>query len=177
MPSNSGSAAPADGGAPPPPPPPPAGSAAPSASSAPAGGQAALLAALNRGDGVTSGLKKVDKSEMTHKNPELRASSVVPETVKRAPPPLKAKPGSFVVQKKPARTELEDGNKWIIVGFTSVQSRAVLIRVYRRTTRTTRISPSIRRNSTRRFTFSDARTLSSESLARSTPYQWVCPKS
>jgi len=27
---------------------------------------------------VTKGLKKVDKSEMTHKNPELRASSVVP---------------------------------------------------------------------------------------------------
>lgn len=30
------------------------------------------------GGDVTKGLKKVDKSEMTHKNPELRASSVVP---------------------------------------------------------------------------------------------------
>ena len=28
--------------------------------------------------GVTSGLKKVSKEEMTHKNPHLRASSVVP---------------------------------------------------------------------------------------------------
>ena len=28
--------------------------------------------------GVTSGLKKVSKEEMTHKNPQLRASSVVP---------------------------------------------------------------------------------------------------
>jgi adenylyl cyclase-associated protein len=32
---------------------------------------------LNRGSDVTSGLRKVDKSEMTHKNPNLRASSVV----------------------------------------------------------------------------------------------------
>ena len=34
-----------------------------------------LLGELSKG---TSGLRKVDKSEMTHKNPELRATSVVP---------------------------------------------------------------------------------------------------
>lgn len=38
----------------------------------------AVFAALNQGEGVTKGLKKVDKSEMTHKNPELRASGAVP---------------------------------------------------------------------------------------------------
>ena len=38
----------------------------------------AVFSQLNRGADVTKGLKKVDKSEMTHKNPELRASSVVP---------------------------------------------------------------------------------------------------
>ena len=43
-----------------------------------AGGVAAVFAELNRGEEVTKGLRKVDKSEMTHKNPALRASSVVP---------------------------------------------------------------------------------------------------
>lgn len=62
---------------------------------------------------MTSGLRKVDASQMTHKNPELRTTSVVPD--KKAPP-IKAKPGSLSqAPKKPARTELEDGNKWIIV--------------------------------------------------------------
>ncbi|KAJ1562837.1 hypothetical protein HK096_001444 [Nowakowskiella sp. JEL0078] len=37
---------------------------------------AALFSSLNK-DGLTSGLRKVDKSEMTHKNPELRASGVI----------------------------------------------------------------------------------------------------
>jgi adenylyl cyclase-associated protein len=50
---------------------------------------------------------------MTHKNPELRTSSVVSD--KKAPP-IKAKPGALSqAPKKPPRTELEDGNKWIIV--------------------------------------------------------------
>lgn len=43
-----------------------------------AGGVAAVFAELNRGEEVTKGLRKVDKSEMTHKNPALRAGSVVP---------------------------------------------------------------------------------------------------
>ena len=60
---------------PPPPPPPPVPDAQPAA---PAGGAAAVFAQLNRGEEVTKGLRKVDKSEMTHKNPALRASSVVP---------------------------------------------------------------------------------------------------
>jgi len=72
-----------------------------------------LLAALNKGGAVTSGLRKVDPSQMTHKNPELRTNSVVPD--KKTPPAVKTKPGSLAqTPKKPARTELEDGNKWII---------------------------------------------------------------
>ena len=74
------------GGPPPPPPPPPAGffddvkknAAAPAPGG---GGAAALFAEINaKGErGVTSGLKKVSKDQMTHKNPNLRASSVVPD--------------------------------------------------------------------------------------------------
>lgn len=37
-----------------------------------------VFAALNKGEGVTAGLKKVEKSEMTHKNPGLRAGGLVP---------------------------------------------------------------------------------------------------
>jgi hypothetical protein len=59
--------------------------APPAASSAKptAGGVAAVFADLNRGESVTKGLRKVDKSEMTHKNPELRAQGPVP-----APAPI-----------------------------------------------------------------------------------------
>lgn len=98
--------------APPPPPPPPSGSA-PAASVPPASGTAALLADLNRGGAVTSGLRKVDSSQMTHKNPALRSADTVPDNAKKAPP-LKPKPGAKPA-KKPAKIELEDGNKWIIV--------------------------------------------------------------
>lgn len=63
---------------PPPPPPPPAAPPASTGSPAPTGGAAAVFADINRGADVTKGLRKVDKSEMTHKNPNLRASSVVP---------------------------------------------------------------------------------------------------
>jgi adenylyl cyclase-associated protein len=69
---------------PPPPPPPPGPPPPPPLSPAPAagggGGVAAVFAELNRGSEVTKNLRKVDKSEMTHKNPALRASSTVPST-------------------------------------------------------------------------------------------------
>jgi hypothetical protein len=68
---------------PPPPPPPPGPLPPPTTLPAPAagGGAAAVFAELNRGAEVTKNLRKVDKSEMTHKNPALRASSTVPSTV------------------------------------------------------------------------------------------------
>ncbi len=117
--------APAAGGPPPPPPPPPPGpppvlkineQKAPDA--APAGGFGAVFSELNQGEGVTKGLRKVEKSEMTHKNPSLRASSTVPDggapaRGKSPAPGKKPKPESMRV-KKPPRKELE-GNKWTIV--------------------------------------------------------------
>jgi len=39
-----------------------------------------VFAELNKGEAITAGLKKVDKSQMTHKNPSLRASSVVSDS-------------------------------------------------------------------------------------------------
>ncbi|KAI0274390.1 adenylate cyclase associated N terminal-domain-containing protein [Russula aff. rugulosa BPL654] len=116
------------GSAPPPPPPPPPGPPPPPALStapaaAPAAGVAAVFAELNRGSEVTKGLRKVDKSEMTHKNPALRASSTVPSTVgssgssavlSSAPkkPVRPAKPQALM-GKKPAKFALE-GSKWAI---------------------------------------------------------------
>lgn len=78
-----------------PPPPPPSGPApvfdvSDVAEKPATDSRAGLFAALNKGDSVTSGLKKVDKSLMTHKNPELRASSVVPAAA-AAPKPAAAK--------------------------------------------------------------------------------------
>lgn len=67
---------------------------------------------LNKGESVTAGLKKVDKSEMTHKNPELRKAGVVPSSGGSPKAPQKpAKP--VAMQKKPAKTEL-DGKTWTV---------------------------------------------------------------
>jgi adenylyl cyclase-associated protein len=88
----------------------------------------AVFAQLNQGDTVTSGLRKVDKSQMTHKNPSLRASSVVPERSnsqssatspisrgKSPAPGKKPKPESMRA-KKPPRKDLE-GSKWFVENF------------------------------------------------------------
>jgi adenylyl cyclase-associated protein len=93
----------------------------------------AVFAQLNQGDAVTSGLRKVDKSEMTHKNPSLRAGSTVPERSnsqsslssptstslrgKSPAPGKKPKPESMRA-KKPPRKEFE-GSKWLIENFDS----------------------------------------------------------
>lgn len=115
----SASAAAAGGAPPPPPPPPPVPPPPPGAlppASAAGGGVAAVFAELNRGDEVTKSLRKVDKSEMTHKNPALRASSTVPASPVSAAASKKpirpAKPQSLM-GKKPAKLALE-GNKWAI---------------------------------------------------------------
>ncbi|BGP30038.1 suppressor of rasval19 [Rhodotorula toruloides] len=111
--------------APAPPPPPPAGSApvdAASAGAAAAGDMSSVFAQLNQGEGITKGLKKVDKSEMTHKNPELRGSGTVPSTLGGKAPQKAPKPGSM--QKKPPKKEL-DGNKWDIENFEN--DRAIVV--------------------------------------------------
>jgi adenylyl cyclase-associated protein len=104
-------------GAPPPPPPPPQPTASPSTSAkAPGGGAAAVFAELNQGEAVTKGLRKVDKSEMTHKNPSLRAGSAVPERstspIPGKKPTRPSKPQSLM-GKKPPKFALE-GTKWAI---------------------------------------------------------------
>jgi adenylyl cyclase-associated protein len=121
--SASAAPAPAAGGAPPPPPPPPGPPPVlqikeDKPAAAPSGGFGAVFSELNKGESVTKGLRKVEKSEMTHKNPALRAGSTVPEREdsvrgKSPAPGKKPKPESMRV-KKPAKKELE-GNKWTIV--------------------------------------------------------------
>jgi adenylyl cyclase-associated protein len=136
-------AAPApSGGAPPPPPPPPPPGPAPvlgldgTFTPKPAGGDInAIFDQLNRGEAVTAGLRKVDKSQMTHKNPELRGSSIVPANVrpgssgsirgKSPAPPPRAKPASLSLsQKKPPKMELE-GMKWVIENYENEQNLVV----------------------------------------------------
>lgn len=110
----------------PPPPPPPGGAPAPAKSG---GDMGAVFEQLNRGESVTAGLKKVDRSQMTHKNPSLRASSAVPGEVARAKSPgpeIKPKPGSLrqnstssaKAAPKQGKKEL-DGNKWLVENFDS----------------------------------------------------------
>ncbi|KAK0555209.1 suppressor of rasval19 [Tilletia horrida] len=108
-----GPAPPAGAGGPPPPPPPPPPPAA--ASSAGAGGMGAVFDQLNQGEGITKGLKKVNASQQTHKNPSLRGNTAVPSSpgaAKGAPPRPSPKPASFRA-KKPPKTEL-NGTKWAV---------------------------------------------------------------
>ncbi|KDQ59424.1 hypothetical protein JAAARDRAFT_32984 [Jaapia argillacea MUCL 33604] len=108
---------------PPPPPPAPAPPPPPVASSTSGGGGpglGAVFADLNRGEDVTKGLKKVEKSQMTHKNPALRASGVVPASTSSAAAaskspkkPLKPSKPHALQGKKPAKFELL-GSKWMV---------------------------------------------------------------
>ncbi|CAD6890468.1 unnamed protein product [Tilletia laevis] len=110
--SGSGSAAGvAAGGAPPPPPPPPPAGGGGATSGA---GMGSVFEQLNQGEGITRGLKKVDASLMTHKNPELRGAAPVPASASKAagPPRPSPKPASFRA-KKPPKTALE-GTRWMV---------------------------------------------------------------
>ncbi|KAK0627710.1 adenylate cyclase associated N terminal-domain-containing protein [Immersiella caudata] len=127
--------APAAGGPPPPPPPPPGPppvlqinevKAQPTASS----GLGAVFSELNQGEAITKSLRKVDKSQMTHKNPSLRASSTVPErdsSVRGKSPAPGKKPKPDVLRvKKPPKMELE-GNKWIVEHYENAPA-AIMIK-------------------------------------------------
>ncbi|KAH0296971.1 adenylate cyclase-associated protein, partial [Aureobasidium melanogenum] len=130
----------AAGGPPPPPPPPPLPTfdnpppppGPPPAAKSSGGDMGAVFDQLNRGESVTAGLRKVDKSEMTHKNPSLRAGSTVADrkgsqdSINRSRsrgPELKPKPDSIrgkgIAQSTPKREPKKelDGNKWIIENF------------------------------------------------------------
>ncbi|ODV87939.1 hypothetical protein CANARDRAFT_26116 [[Candida] arabinofermentans NRRL YB-2248] len=112
------------GGPPPPPPPPPPPASVYEVKSAEEEekptGMNAIFSALNQGEAITSGLRKVDKSEMTHKNPALRAGSSVPAepTQKKGSPVPPKKPSSLTNKpaKKAPKKELQD-TKWVIANF------------------------------------------------------------
>ena len=108
----------------PPPPPMPINSASSSR-----GGESdmgAVFDQLSKGEAVTSGLRRVDPSMQTHKNPSLRANSATPPTRSdsqsllsgrgKSPVPGKRPKPESMRTKKPPRKEL-DGNKWIIENF------------------------------------------------------------
>ncbi|KAI1315201.1 hypothetical protein EDD11_001139 [Mortierella claussenii] len=111
----------AGGPPPPPPPPPPLMEPAPVKKATAETDMSAVFAQLNQGEAITANLRKVDKSKMTHKNPELRASGMVtsssgkPGSPKRAGPGAPPKPASLTL-KKPPKLALE-GNKWVVENF------------------------------------------------------------
>jgi adenylyl cyclase-associated protein len=130
------------GGPPPPPPPPlpkfdddgpPAPPLPPAADASQGGGIDAVFEQINRGSAITAGLRKVDKSEMTHKNPSLRAGAAVPQrsgsqtsVSARGKSPVPSKKPDNLRAKKPGRKEL-DGNKWIVENFENTQNEVIEI--------------------------------------------------
>lgn len=124
-PSQSSSSTPSAPLPPPPPPPPPAMTMPASVSDATqaGGGVSAVFAQLNRGEEVTKGLRKVDSSEMTHKNPALRAGGAVGGGASTKKPVRPSKPQSLA-GKKPAKFVLE-GSKWVIEYQENEHSLAV----------------------------------------------------
>jgi adenylyl cyclase-associated protein len=117
--------APSTGGPPPPPPLPThlLSSGGPPPPPLPAKAQPGNDMGAVFGEAITSGLKKVDQSQMTHKNPALRGSAPVPErsnsgaSLKSIPPHTKPKPESMRT-KKPPKMVLER-SKWLIENFDS----------------------------------------------------------
>ncbi|ODV94207.1 hypothetical protein PACTADRAFT_70729 [Pachysolen tannophilus NRRL Y-2460] len=120
---------------PPPPPPPPASvfESDPNSSSGAATsdtGINAVFSELNKGESITSSLKKVDKSQMTHKNPSLRDSSTVPAVSKKVPPkkPVslskKSAAAAAAAAAKPPKKELVD-TKWVIENFENTHDLIV----------------------------------------------------
>lgn len=108
------------------PPPPPASLAADIASASSSSSKADppargnLFADINKGN-VTSGLKHVDKSQMTHKNPGLRAGSTVPTDGPKKPAAGAASKTAAPAKVMPPKLELQ-GNKWVVEYFKNDQS-------------------------------------------------------
>ena len=94
----------------------------------------AVFDQINQGSNVTSGLRKVDKSEMTHKNPSLRAGATVPERSSsvgssssrgKSPLPSKKPKPENMRAKKPPKKEL-DGTKWIIENYENMNQSEII---------------------------------------------------
>lgn len=140
-------AAPAGGGPPPPPPPaiqPP--SDAPSTGGSDQSAQRAnLFASINKGGDITKGLRKVTDDMKTHKNPELRASSVVKAadkptakaTPKAASAPAVKKPPVCALQGKKWVVEYQEGNKNLSITDTSTKQSVYVFRCNNSTLRVT----------------------------------------
>ena len=127
---------PSTAGGPPPPPPLPKFDTPPAAPPMPPNGtptstsssdMGAVFDQISRGSAVTSSLRKVDPSQMTHKNPSLRAASTVPtngpsslsrnsSSSSLTRPNTKPKPESMRT-KKPHRKEFDGNNKWYIENY------------------------------------------------------------
>ena len=91
----------------------------------------AVFDQINTGSSITANLKKVEKAQMTHKNPSLRTSSAVPErsssqssTTSRGKSPLPNKKPESMRAKKPGKKEL-DGSKWLIEHFDSTGNEII----------------------------------------------------
>jgi len=95
---------------PPPPPPPELFDDAPSSSSGDKG-RNELLDALNKGEDVTKGLKKVSDDMKTHKNPTIRGTAPIPAKKEKSTSPPKY--GASVAPQKPPKFGL-DGKKWVV---------------------------------------------------------------
>lgn len=76
--------------------------------------RSALLEALNKGTDITKGLKKVSTDQMTHKNPNLRQSAVVPDKTSSIGTACNAKKEA---PKLPPKLELQ-GKKWVVENYT-----------------------------------------------------------
>jgi len=106
-------------GGPPPPPPPSVDFLNDSSTPQPAKqdkapATAALFSALNKGGDITSGLKKVSDDMKTHKNPNLRAGSVVPaKETKETTTTTTAAKSTNKFTAGPPKIALE-GNKWVV---------------------------------------------------------------
>merc|ERR1712223_1232116 len=81
----------------------------------------ALFDDLNKGDGVTAGLKKVTDDMKTHKNPDLRGSSMVPAGAVKSSSPKPAAFKASAAPAKPPKFELE-GKKWVVEETETNQS-------------------------------------------------------
>jgi len=100
---------------PPPPPPPPAKTG----NQAAGGDMNAVFNQLNRGESVTSGLRKVQASEMTHKNPALRSQASGNPAQSSSGPSAQQAKLIAARQKTPASKAL-DGNRWTIENYEDV---------------------------------------------------------
>ena len=75
----------------------------------------AVFQDINQGEGITRSLRKVDRSEMTHKNPALRAPQAAPAAP--AAPAASASTAAPVASKRHAPHKALDGNKWAVEHF------------------------------------------------------------